>query len=147
MLNQVQQDLQQHKISMGVGTWPDGSTRIAPIMLHGVPVEDAVEQVQIELQVVQSRSQSVAASIGGYVFGSYEVTLKWVFAHCSLEDWQYVMDLPVLYHLVRPDGQGYRVLLEEESYSIKAEYASSTKARLALAFKTKVPGIAGADLS
>jgi hypothetical protein len=104
-----------------------------------------VEQLQLELQVVQSRLRSDAASIGGHVFESYEDTFKWVVANCSPEDWQYVMDLPALYSLVRPDGQGYRVLLEEESNSSKAGYASSTQARLALSFKTKVPGIFGAD--
>jgi hypothetical protein len=38
-------------------------------------------------------------------------------------------------------------MLTEESNSRKAGYASSAQARLSLSFKTKVPGIFGADLS
>jgi hypothetical protein len=49
------------------------------------------------------------------------------------------MDMPALYSLVSPDGQGYRVFLEEEYTSSKAWYASSTQTRLALSFKTKFP--------
>jgi hypothetical protein len=38
-------------------------------------------------------------------------------------------------------------MLTEESNSSKAGYASSAQARLSLSFKTKVPGIFGADRS
>jgi hypothetical protein len=55
------------------------------------------------------------------------------------------MGMPALYILVRPDGQKYDVMLTEESNSSKAGYASSAQARLALSFKTKVPGIFGSD--
>jgi hypothetical protein len=63
----------------------------------------------------------------------------------SPEDWQYVMDMPSLYSLVRPDGQGCRVLLEEESNSSKDVYASATQARWALCFNTKSPGFFDAN--
>jgi hypothetical protein len=55
------------------------------------------------------------------------------------------MDMPALYSLVRPDGQEYDVILQEQYHSSRAGFASSTKARLDLSFKTKVPGIFGAD--
>jgi hypothetical protein len=44
-----------------------------------------------------------------------------------------------------PDGQEYDVLLQEQSHSRRAGLASSTQARLALYFKTKVQGIFGTD--
>jgi hypothetical protein len=50
-----------------------------------------------------------------------------------------------LYSLVRPDGHIYDTLMEEEYNCSKAGYESSTQARLALSFKTKVPGIFGGD--
>jgi hypothetical protein len=77
------------------------------------------------------------------VFESYEDTLKWVVTNCSPEDWQYVMDMPALYSLVRPYRQIHYTLLEEESNSSRAGRASSTQARLDLSLKTKVPGIFG----
>jgi hypothetical protein len=83
-------------------------------------VEDGVVQLQLELQVVQSWLRSDAASIGGRVSKSYEYTLNWLVVNCSPEDWQYGMDMPAIYSKVRPDGQGYRVLLEEESSSSNA---------------------------
>jgi hypothetical protein len=57
------------------------------------------------------------------------------------------MDMPALYSLIRPDGQQHDVMLQEESNSSKAGYASSAQARLLLSFKMKVPGILGADRS
>jgi hypothetical protein len=95
--------------------------------------------------VVQYRLRSDAACVGGHTFESYEDTLKWVTANCSAEDWQYVMDMSALYSLVRPDGQEYDVLLQEQSHSSRAGFSSSTQLRLALSSKTKVPGIFGAD--
>jgi hypothetical protein len=115
-------------------------------MANRVPVEDAV-QLQLQLQMVQSRLRSDVASVAGHVFESYEDTFQWVVANCSPEDWQYVMDMPALYSLVRPDGQEYDVMLTEEPNSSNAGYASSAQARLSLSFKTKVPGIFGADRS
>jgi hypothetical protein len=53
--------------------------------------------------------------------------------------------MPTLFILVSPYGQEYDVLLHEKSHPSRAGFASSTKARLALSFKTKVPGIFGAD--
>jgi hypothetical protein len=97
--------------------------------------------------VVQSRLRSDSASIAGHVFESYEDTLAWVMAHCIPEDWQYVMGMPALYSLIRPHGQQHDVMLQEESNSSKAGYASSAQARLYLSFKMKVPGFFGADRS
>jgi hypothetical protein len=70
-----------------------------------------------------------------------------VVAHCSPEDWQYVMDMPALYSLIWPDGQQHDVMLQEEKNSSKSGYASSAQAWLSLSFKMKVPGICGADRS
>jgi hypothetical protein len=117
------------------------------VMVNGVPVEDAVTQLQLEIQVVQSRLRSDYASIAGRVFEYYEDTLAWVVAHCSPEDWQYGMDMPALYSLIRPDGQQHDVMLKEEYNSSKAGYTSSAQARLSLSFKMKVPGFFGADRS
>jgi hypothetical protein len=83
--------------------------------------------------------------VSGHVFESYEDIYQWVVANYSPEDWQYVMDMPALYSLVRPKGQKHDVMLTNESNSSKAGYASSAHARLSLSFKTKVPGIFGAD--
>jgi hypothetical protein len=105
-------------------------------------MEEAVMQLQLELQVVQSRLRYDIATISGQVFESYEDTLNWVVANSGL---QYIMDMPALYSLVRPNGQGYIMLLEEESNSNKAGYSSSTQARLAMSFETKVPGIFGGE--
>jgi hypothetical protein len=52
-----------------------------------------------------------------------------------------------MYIMVRPEGQNHDVMLTEESNSSKAGYASSAHARLSLSFKTKVPGVFGADRS
>jgi hypothetical protein len=62
-----------------------------------------------------------------------------VVAHYSPEDWQYGMDIPDLYSLIWPDGKQHDVMLQEESNSSKAGYASSAHARLSLSFKMKVP--------
>jgi hypothetical protein len=70
-----------------------------------------------------------------------------VVAHCSPEDWQYVMDMAVLYSLIWPDGQQHYVMFQEESNSSKDEYASSAQAWLPPSFIMKVPGILGADRS
>jgi hypothetical protein len=56
------------------------------MMPQGLHIEDALLQLQIELQVVQSRLRSDAACVGGHTFESYEDTLKWVTANCSAED-------------------------------------------------------------
>jgi hypothetical protein len=111
LLNQVHQDVQQHKLKVpNNAVLPEPSPNL--IIPQGVPIEDAVLQLKIEFQVVQSRLRSDNACIGGYTFDSYEDTLKWVTANCSAEDWHYVMDMPALYSLVRPDGQEYDVLLQ-----------------------------------
>jgi hypothetical protein len=56
-------------------------------MVNGVPVEDAVVQLHLEIQVVQFRLRLDYASIVGHMFESYEDTLVWVIAHCSPDDW------------------------------------------------------------
>jgi hypothetical protein len=144
LLNQEQQDVQQHNLRVpNNAVLPEPSPTL--MMPQGVPIEDAVLQLKIELQVVQSRLRSDAVCVGEHTFESYEDTLTWVTANCSAEDWQYVMDMPALYSLVRPYGQAYDVLLQEKSYSRRAGFALSNQARLDLSFKTKVPGIFGAD--
>jgi hypothetical protein len=52
-------------------------------MVNGVPVEDAVEQLYLQLQMVQSRLRSDSASVAGHVFESYEDTCQWVVANSS----------------------------------------------------------------
>jgi hypothetical protein len=47
----------------------------------------------------------------------HQDNLKWLTVNCSAEDWQYVMDMPALYSLVRQAGQEYDVLLQEQSHS------------------------------
>jgi hypothetical protein len=122
LLNQVQQDVQQHKLKVpNNAVLPEPSTDL--MLPQGVPIKDAVLHLQIELQVVQYRLRSDTAVVGGYTFESYEDTLKWVTANCSTEDWQYIMDMPALYSLVRPDGQYYDVLLQEQSHSSRAGIA------------------------
>jgi hypothetical protein len=122
LLNNVQQDLHQHKLKV-----PDNAVLPEPslnlMMTQGLPIEDAVLQLR-----------SDTACVGGYTFESYEDTLKWVTENCSAEDWQYVMDMPALYSLVRPNGQEYDILLQEQSHSSRSGFASSTHARLALSF-------------
>jgi hypothetical protein len=141
MLGMLQQEQQLRIALCGAHHAPaTGSS-----MVNGIPVEDAVDQLQLELHMVQSRLRLDATSVYGHNFESYEDTLKWVMAHCSADDWQYVMDIPALYSLVRPDGTAYDTLLEEESNSCKAGYAYSAQARLPLSFKTKVLGIFGGE--
>jgi hypothetical protein len=69
---------------------------MGPVMLNGVPVDDAVAQLRLENQVVQSRLRSYLASIAGNVFELYEETLERVVSHCSPEYRQYVMDMRAL---------------------------------------------------
>jgi hypothetical protein len=145
LLNHIQQEQHRNvRVPNLNGPNPSGN---APLVANGVPVEDAVEQLQLQLQMVQSRLSYDAASVAGHVFESYEDNYQWVVANCSPEDWQYFMDMSALYSLVRPDGQEYDVMLTEESNSSKARYTYSTQARLSLSFKTKVPGIFGSDRS
>jgi hypothetical protein len=146
IMNQTQQDFQQHNLTSQ--QLPSGGGPVmGPVMVNDVPVEDDVAQLRLEIQVAQSCLRSDPASIAGHVFESYEDTLAWVVAHFSPEDWQYAMDMPALYILIRPVGQQHDVMLQEESNSSKAGYASSLQARLSLSFKMKVPGFFGADRS
>jgi hypothetical protein len=103
LLNQMQLEQQRNtRVPNLNGPNPSGN---APVMANGVPVEDAVEQLQLQLQMAQSLLRSDSASVVGHVFESYEDTYQWVVAYCIPEDWQYGMDMPALYSLVRPDGQ------------------------------------------
>jgi hypothetical protein len=77
LLNQVQQDVQQHKLKVpNNAVLPEPSPNL--MIPQGGPIEDAVLQLQIELQGVHSRLRSDTACVGGYTFESYEDTLKWV---------------------------------------------------------------------
>jgi hypothetical protein len=136
LLKQMQQEQQQTQLS--ASTLPEpGQSDLEPVTATGIPVEDAVEQLQLlQLHMVQSRLRSDGASVAGHVFESYEDTYQWVVANCSSEDWQYVS-------LVRPEGQHHDVMLTEEYNSSKAGCASSSHACLSLSFKTKVSGFCG----
>jgi hypothetical protein len=147
ILNQTHQEFRQHNLALQRFLGGGGPV-MGPVMVNGVPVEDAVAQLQLEIQVVQSRLGSDYTSIAGHVIESYEDnTLTWVVANCSPEEWQYIMDMPALYSLIRPYSQQHDVILKEESNPSKAGYASSAQARLSLSFKMKVPGFFGADRS
>jgi hypothetical protein len=77
--NQVKQDVQQHNSRVpNNAVLPEPSPNL--MMPQGVPIEDAVLQLKIELQVVQSCLRSDAACVGGQTFESYDDTLKWVTA-------------------------------------------------------------------
>jgi hypothetical protein len=74
ILNQTQQEFRQHNLAPPL--FPGaGSPGIGPVMVNCVPVEDAVSQLQLQIQVVQSRLISDAASIYEHVFESYKDTL------------------------------------------------------------------------
>jgi hypothetical protein len=49
---------------------------MGPMIVDVVPVEDAVAQLQLEIQVVQPRLRSDSAPIVGHVFESYEEILE-----------------------------------------------------------------------
>jgi hypothetical protein len=110
LLKQMQHEQQQTHLSVSTLPGPGESDR-EPVVVNGTPLEDAVEQLQLQLQMVQSRLRSDAASVAGHVFESYEDTYQWVVENCSPEDWQYVMDMPALYSLVHPEGQHHDVML------------------------------------
>jgi hypothetical protein len=104
LLNHAQQGLHQHKLKVpNNAVLPEPSPNL--MMPQGVPIEDTVLQLQIEFKVVQFRLRSNTACVGGYNFESYEDTLKSVTANCSAEDCEYVIDMPAVYSLVRPDGK------------------------------------------
>jgi hypothetical protein len=69
-------------------------------MVNDVPVKDAVAQLQLQIQVVQSCLRSDSTSFEGHVFEFYDDTLAWVMAQCIPEDWQYVMEMMALYSLI-----------------------------------------------
>jgi hypothetical protein len=73
---ELQHDLQEHKLmapSLNVPV-PSGSE---PVMENVVPVEDAVEQLQLQLKMVQSHIRYDSASVPGRFFVD----------NCSLEYW------------------------------------------------------------
>jgi hypothetical protein len=122
-LKHIQQEHQQTQLSASTLPVPGQPDR-EPVVVNGIPVEDAVEKLQLQLHMVQSRIRSDAASIAGHVHESYEYIYQWVVSNCSPEDWQYDMDMPSLYSLVRPEGQHH-----------DAGYASSAHARLSFSFR------------
>jgi hypothetical protein len=61
LLNQIQQEQKRNVMIPNLDRQnPPGN---APLMAYGVPVEDAVEQLQLQLQMVQSRLGSDGASV------------------------------------------------------------------------------------
>jgi hypothetical protein len=59
LLKQMKQEQQQNYMS--ASTLPGtGQPDQEPVMINGIPMEDAVEQLQLQLQVVQSRTRSDA---------------------------------------------------------------------------------------
>jgi hypothetical protein len=102
MIVVIQQEQHLHIASCGGSQeGPDAGAS----MVNGIPVEDAVAQLRLELQMVQSRIRSDAASVAGHMFELYEYT----------DGWEYVMYMSALYSLTRPDGPVYDTLLVEES--------------------------------
>lgn len=109
------------------------------IMISGQPIEDYVLQMLKELDVISSCIKSESVTIGGVNFESYDNTLKWVTTHGHRDNWKYVMDMPALYCLVKTGGQGHKALLEEQSNSTKAGYASAKQAHLSLLLSMQDP--------
>jgi hypothetical protein len=64
LLKQMKQEQQQNYTSASTLPGP-GQPDQEPVMVNGIPVEDAVEQLQFQLQVVQSCMRSYAALING----------------------------------------------------------------------------------
>jgi hypothetical protein len=81
----MKQELQQHKLSAPNLNWP-GLSASEPVMVSCFPVEDAGEQLKLQLQMVQSRLMSDSASVILHVFESYDDTYKWVVSKYSPED-------------------------------------------------------------
>jgi hypothetical protein len=75
ILKHMQHEQQQTQLSASSLPGPGQSDR-EPVMVNGIPVEDAVEQLQLQLQMVQSRLRSDAASVAGHAFESYEDTIN-----------------------------------------------------------------------
>jgi hypothetical protein len=112
-------------------------------MIRGKPIAYYVLQMRKESDVFSSRIKSESMTIGGVTFESYYDTMQWVTAHCHKDEWKYVMDMHALYTLVKTGGQGYKSLLEEQSNSTEAGYASAKKARLSLSFQCNIPKVFG----
>jgi hypothetical protein len=75
LLKQMQQEQHQNQSSAPTLPGPGNFDR-EPVMVNGIPVEDSVEQLQLQLQMVQSRLRSDAASVAGHAFESYEDTIN-----------------------------------------------------------------------
>jgi hypothetical protein len=134
--NQKSGELKATQIVNLNGPGPSGSE---PVVVYDVPVKDAVEQLQLQVQVVQSHFRPDAAYIDGTICKYYEDNYQWLVANCSPDGWKYVMDMPAVYSLVRPDGQQYEVMLTEETNPSKAGsgYATSAQAHFSFSFKKK----------
>jgi hypothetical protein len=74
---------------------------------------------------------------------SYDDTLTWVTTHCRKDEWMYMMDIPTLSSLVKNDDQGYKALLENQSNSTKAGYASAKQPHISLSFHCKIQEVYG----
>jgi hypothetical protein len=56
------------------------------VQVDGLPIEDYVKQMRMELYVFASRIKSEAVTIGGITFESYDGTLKWVSQYSHKDD-------------------------------------------------------------
>jgi hypothetical protein len=80
---------------------------------------------------------------GGITFDSYDDTLKWGTTYFHKDDWNYLMDMPTIYSLIKTDGQGYKTFMEEHSNSVKAGYALPKQAHLSLSFQCNILEVLG----
>jgi hypothetical protein len=51
----VQQEVQHYKAATTGGALPSSASSVVPLEVNGIPVEDDVAQLQLEVQAVQSR--------------------------------------------------------------------------------------------
>jgi hypothetical protein len=130
-------------VNAGSGPLSAGRHDDNTLMCDGLPIADYVTHIRRELDAVGERIKSESVTIGGVAFESYDDTLKCFTTHCDKDDWKYVMYMPALYSLVKTDGKNLKALLEEQSHSSKAGYASSKQARLYLSFQCKIPEVFG----
>jgi hypothetical protein len=106
LLGRLQIDVQANAVSSVFPVpVPSGS-----VLISGQHIEDYVLQMRKELDVFSSRIKNESVTIDGVTFESYDGTLRWVDTHCHKDDWNYVMDVPALYSLVKTDGQGHKNL-------------------------------------
>jgi hypothetical protein len=140
LVGRLQREVQANA---GSGPLPAGRHDDNALMCDGLPIADYITHMRRELDASGARIKSESVTIGGVTLESYDDTLKWVTNHFHKDDWKYAMDMPALYSLVKTDGNNLKALLEEQSHSSKAGYASSKQARLSLLFQCKIPEVFG----